>query len=240
MGPRRPRVPDAASGSCRTSSTRSSLRAASCSSRRPGTGEADPDAHRGQAHPRLYAASRPTGSRHVRAVGDGSCVRLGAVERWRTRRSFSWGLLLVLDRDAGDLPEFTDSVVSQSPHGLAVKVLHAQDVDLHGFENDQVIPPAEFGVEVLVGDRSPGERCAFQWPNRRPVWSAHVGRCRAPGIDRGRRRPLGRLHRVFAVGVRRKRASVAPADVDAGFSGWAPPLRGMSGRWATRSAILFP
>lgn len=79
------------------------------------------------------------------------------MERWRTRRSFSWGLLLVLCRDAGDLPEFTDAVVSQSPHGLAVKVLHAQDVDLHGFENDQVIPPAEFGVEVLVGDRPPGD-----------------------------------------------------------------------------------
>jgi hypothetical protein len=49
-----------------------------------------------------------------------------------------------MDRDASDVPEVTDAVVSQSAHGLAVKVLHAQDVDLRGFESDEVIPQPRF------------------------------------------------------------------------------------------------
>lgn len=61
--------------------------------------------------------------------------------------------MLLMDRDTSDVPELTDAVVSQSEHGLAVKVLHAQDVDLRGFEDDEVIPPAEVQVHVLVGAR---------------------------------------------------------------------------------------
>ena len=62
-----------------------------------------------------------------------------------------------MDRDASDVPDLTDAVVSESAHGLAVKVLHAQDVDLRGFESDEVIPPAEVQVDVLVGDRPRSE-----------------------------------------------------------------------------------
>ena len=62
-----------------------------------------------------------------------------------------------MDRDASDVPEPAEGVVSQSAHGLAVKVLHAQDVDLRGFESDEVIPPAEVELEVLVGDRPRSE-----------------------------------------------------------------------------------
>ena len=55
------------------------------------------------------------------------------------------------------MPELTDAVVSQSAHGLAVKVLHAQDVDLRGFETDEGIPPAKVHVDVLVGDHPRSE-----------------------------------------------------------------------------------
>jgi hypothetical protein len=79
------------------------------------------------------------------------------VDSWQTRRPFWWGLLLLLDRDASDVPELTEAVVSQSAHGLAVKVLHAQDVDLRGFESDEVIPPAKVEVDVLVGERPRSE-----------------------------------------------------------------------------------
>lgn len=83
--------------------------------------------------------------------------RLGGVDSWQTRRPFGWGLLLLMDRDASDVPELTDTVVSQSAHGLAVKVLHAQDVDLRGFESDEVISPAKVQVDVLVGNRPRSE-----------------------------------------------------------------------------------
>ena len=59
-----------------------------------------------------------------------------------------------MDRDSSDVPSLTKSVVSASPSGLAVKVLHAQDVDLTGFEADEIVPPAQVQVLIRVGDRS--------------------------------------------------------------------------------------
>jgi hypothetical protein len=78
------------------------------------------------------------------------------VNRWRARRSFGWGLLLILDRDASEVPEPSEAVVSQSKDGLAVKVLHAQDVDLFGNEPVDVVPPAQVRIEMQIGDRPPG------------------------------------------------------------------------------------
>ena len=75
------------------------------------------------------------------------------VDNWQVKRPFWWGLIFLMDRDASELPSLTDSVVSASPSGLAVKVLHAQDVDLSGFEADDIVPPAQVQVHVRVGDR---------------------------------------------------------------------------------------
>ena len=69
------------------------------------------------------------------------------------KRSFSWGLMLLIDRDAAEIPALAESVVSASPTGLAVKVLHAQDVDLTGIEADEVISPAQVQVHVRVGEQ---------------------------------------------------------------------------------------
>ena len=74
---------------------------------------------------------------------------------WQTRRPLWWGLLLLRDRDASDVPALTADVVSFSRTGLAVKVLHAQDVDLSGCGNDDVIPPAQVQIEVTIGNGAP-------------------------------------------------------------------------------------
>lgn len=60
-----------------------------------------------------------------------------------------------MDRDASDVPALTTSVVSYSWTGLVVKVLHAQDVDLSGYREDEVIAPAQVEIEVTVGDGAP-------------------------------------------------------------------------------------
>jgi hypothetical protein len=73
------------------------------------------------------------------------------------KRPFEWGLLLLLDREAPEGPQLTDAVVSASPSALGVKVLHAQDVDLGGFEPGDVVPPAEVRVRIHVGDRPTSE-----------------------------------------------------------------------------------
>lgn len=64
-----------------------------------------------------------------------------------------------MDRDALDVPALTADVVSFSRTGLAVKVLHAQDVDLSGY-GDDVIPPAQVQIEVIVGDGAPESQAA--------------------------------------------------------------------------------
>jgi hypothetical protein len=79
------------------------------------------------------------------------------VNRWHTKRPFSWGLVLLLDRDTSEIPQLTDSVVSQSTGGMAVKVLHAQDVDLSGLGADDIVPPAEVEVEIHIGADAPGD-----------------------------------------------------------------------------------
>ncbi len=77
------------------------------------------------------------------------------MNRWHAKRPFSWGLLLILDRDTSLLPRLMDSAVSQSRDGLAVKVLHAADVDLSGYEDHEVVPPAEVEVEIQIHERPP-------------------------------------------------------------------------------------
>ncbi|MBD3927215.1 hypothetical protein IEZ26_21515 [Nocardioides cavernae] len=74
---------------------------------------------------------------------------------WQTRRPLWWGLLLLMDREASDVPALTADVVSFSRTGLAVKVLHAQDVDLSGYGGDDVSPPAQVQIEVIFGDGAP-------------------------------------------------------------------------------------
>lgn len=79
------------------------------------------------------------------------------VTHWNTRRPFWWGLLHILDRDASDVPELTDAAVSQSRDGLAVKVLHAQDVDLSRYGPEEIVPPAQVQVEIRIGEGASGE-----------------------------------------------------------------------------------
>jgi len=42
------------------------------------------------------------------------------VKSWYASRPFHWGMLLMWDRDTSEVPELTDSAVSQSKYGLAV------------------------------------------------------------------------------------------------------------------------
>lgn len=42
------------------------------------------------------------------------------MKSWHARRTFSWGMLLLWDRDTSEVPELTDSAVSQSKYGLAI------------------------------------------------------------------------------------------------------------------------
>jgi len=79
------------------------------------------------------------------------------VHTWQVRRPFGWGLVLLLDRDTSEVPSLTGSAVSQSAEGLAVKVLHAQDVDLAGAGPDDVIPPPQVLIRVRIGERPHGE-----------------------------------------------------------------------------------
>ena len=91
----------------------------------------------------------------IRTFPGRECETLNDVNTWQTRRPFWWGIVLFMDREASDVPALTDDLVSQSATGLAVKVLHAQDVDLVGFEADDVIPPAQVQIEVRIGDSRP-------------------------------------------------------------------------------------
>ncbi|HEY3562411.1 MAG TPA: hypothetical protein VGL05_33325 [Kribbella sp.] len=79
------------------------------------------------------------------------------MDMWQVRRPFWWGLVLLMDRDTPDVPSLTDSVISQSAEGLAVQVLHAQDVELSGAEAGDVIPPAQVQIEVRIGEPPPAE-----------------------------------------------------------------------------------
>ena len=45
------------------------------------------------------------------------------MDYWQTKRPFGWGIVLFLDRDAVDVPELSDSPVSQSRHGFVVRCL---------------------------------------------------------------------------------------------------------------------
>jgi hypothetical protein len=78
------------------------------------------------------------------------------MDHWQTKRPFGWGVALFLDRDTDDLLELTDSPVSQSRHGFALKVHHAQDVELTGFGVDASVTPAEVEISIRLGDEPPG------------------------------------------------------------------------------------
>jgi hypothetical protein len=78
------------------------------------------------------------------------------MDSWQTKRTFGWGIVLFLDRDSGDVPELSDSPVSQSPHGFVVKVHHAEDVDLDGFAGDKGVPPAEVQILIWLDREAPG------------------------------------------------------------------------------------
>lgn len=79
------------------------------------------------------------------------------MNHWRSKRPFWWGLILLLDRDSTEVPQLIDAVVSPSRDGLAVKVMHAQDVDLSGFDADEIAPPAEVQVDIHIGEAGPGQ-----------------------------------------------------------------------------------
>lgn len=83
------------------------------------------------------------------------------MDRWQVERPFWWGLLLISDRDTTAVPELGESMVSQSREGLAVTVLHAQDVDISGYADDDVVPPSQVRVEVNVGARAAEDDVSF-------------------------------------------------------------------------------
>lgn len=95
------------------------------------------------------------GSRQIRMPSVRNYGTLTDVNKWQKSRPLWWGLLLVMDRDASEAPALTDDVVSFSRYGLAVKVLHAQDVDLSAYGDDDVVPPAQVQIEVLMSDAPP-------------------------------------------------------------------------------------
>jgi hypothetical protein len=80
------------------------------------------------------------------------------MDYWQTKRPFEWGIVLFLDRDSVDVPQLSDTSVSQSRHGFEVKVHHAQDVDLDldGFADDDNVPPAEVQISIWLGHEAPG------------------------------------------------------------------------------------
>jgi hypothetical protein len=99
------------------------------------------------------AASASASSRVASSGPAGGRWRIKGVNRWQAKRPFWWGLLLILDRDASEVPELGEPVVSHSKHGVAIKVLHAQDVDLSGYEPAEIVPPAQVHVEMQIGRR---------------------------------------------------------------------------------------
>ena len=81
---------------------------------------------------------------------------------WSVTRPFSWGLLLLLDRDAADVPSLDDGLVSASGSGVAVKALHAQDVDVSGYPADARVPPPQVEVRVRVEAALPPAEVCFR------------------------------------------------------------------------------
>ena len=78
-----------------------------------------------------------------------------------------------MDRDAADLPSLGVGPVSASGSGVAVKVLHAQDVDVSGYPADATLPPAQVEVRVWIGSvQQPADVC-FRRRDRRAVGRAH-------------------------------------------------------------------
>lgn len=132
-----------------------------------------------------------------------------------------------MDRDASEVPSLTESVVSASPSCVAVKVLHAQDVDLIGAKADEVVPPAQ--VQVYVGSVA-DLRCREL---SSPVRSTSPREC-SPWVTQNRRRP-SRL--VRAVGHSRSIALLASSRTRS-MSGCRPSERPPSeggGRTGERS-----
>lgn len=89
----------------------------------------------------------------ISRLTDNGVRQTSRVDNWQVKRPFWWGLILLMDRDASEVPSLTDAVVSASSSGLAVKVLHAHDVDLSGFEDEEIVSPAQVQVHVHVGDK---------------------------------------------------------------------------------------
>jgi hypothetical protein len=80
----------------------------------------------------------------------------GSETTFRIKRPFGWGVVVVLDRNAQAVPEIDcDSIITATADGLVILVHHAQDVELDGFHEDDVIPLAEVEVRVHVGQRAP-------------------------------------------------------------------------------------
>ena len=77
------------------------------------------------------------------------------MDTWHATRPFWWGIVLLMDRDATDVPEVTDSVVSSSDSGVVIKVLHAQDVELGAAPSGAVMPPALVSIRIRTGVTPP-------------------------------------------------------------------------------------
>lgn len=89
--------------------------------------------------------------RRSELVARAAAVEAELADGWRVKRPFSWGVLLLMDRDASDVPSLGDAPVSAWGRGLAVKVLHAQDVDATGYLADAAVSPAQVEVQMRIG-----------------------------------------------------------------------------------------
>lgn len=103
--------------------------------------------------------TRSDGPQCLSSTGSGPRRRRGSrlvlVDTWEVTRPFWWGMVLLMDRDGTDVPPVTDSIVSTSDSGLAIKVRHASDVDLQGVQADEVVPPALVHIYIRTDDRPP-------------------------------------------------------------------------------------
>lgn len=87
----------------------------------------------------------------------------------RIRRPFNWGVLMLSDAGADDVPELgRGSTFATTPHALVVAVRHAQDVDFEALDlaPDDVVPPAEVTLRGGPGRHEAEDfRCVLDLPS---------------------------------------------------------------------------
>lgn len=112
------------------------------------------------------------------------------------KRAFNWGILMLSDANAKDVPELDrNSTFAATPDALVIAVRHAQDVDYEvlGLGPDDVVPLVEVSLRLTPGSHEAADfRCVLFVPS---------GEIRVGDAEHEDARTLAPGHYLFTVAV---------------------------------------